>query len=331
MNTITVCQSKQTFYSTWQIPFCCRLKCRLLHCKSTLFKSSFVSCIPGQYLTLCTMEDSESDWDSMSEAPVVAAGKPPPSSHHDRQNDLSRTKSPAPSHADQFQPPFDFSNEAKLEKKTQEIQQTKPSARKVKTYAVTVDRNEKSGSRFSSPALKSVQSRQSPSLNLEAMEAIPRSKTASLSQPTDSRALKRTKKLLPHKVLEPQDTLDDIVNDPLNEDNPTNFSDEGIDNPAFHPDWSYEVEEKIDLSDEGRFNGEKADHQRIKPDERIQILPFLDIQTRYFQIHSESSEVWADRILEPTTHCCSWCLGEVFGILKIPFILLFVLLGQILK
>lgn len=83
------------------------------------------------------------------------------------------------------------------------------------------------------------------------------------------------------QILEPQETLDDIVNDPLDEDNLNDLSDEGIDNPAFYPEGSFEVEEKYDISDESRLNREKTEKHKIKPDESIQILPFSDIQTRY--------------------------------------------------
>lgn len=85
-----------------------------------------------------------------------------------------------------------------MDKKVQEIQ-PKVAARKIKTYAVSGGKNEKVESRFSSPALKSLKSQQSLSLN---PETIQKSKSASPSQQADSKVLKKSEKVSKRKVME---------------------------------------------------------------------------------------------------------------------------------
>jgi len=67
------------------------------------------------------------------------------------------------------------------------------------------------------------------------------------------------------------------------------------------------------------------------PEEKINLLTFDEIKTQYFQIQFTDEGLMVDRIIPALADCWSKVMSELLGILKIPMILLFVILGHILK
>jgi len=67
------------------------------------------------------------------------------------------------------------------------------------------------------------------------------------------------------------------------------------------------------------------------PEEKINLLTFEEIKTQYFQIQFADEGLYVDRIIPSLADCWSRVMSELLGIVKIPMILLFVILGHILK
>ena len=75
-----------------------------------------------------------------------------------------------------------------------------------------------------------------------------------------------------------------------------------------------------------------------EPEEgRIYVYPFEGPVDAYFQVDllsstsgSATSSSWGDRALAaPLAQCCSWCMAELAGVVKVPFVIIFVVLGQV--
>ena len=96
----------------------------------------------------------------------------------------------------------------------------------------------------------------------------------------------------------------------------------GLDNPSYQKDE--------DSGAEGERSTKATRPPRLpEPEERICLLPFDDMRTRYLQVELEDEGLLVDRILPPIVRCCSRGAAEILGVAKIPAVLLFVFLGQV--
>ena len=68
-----------------------------------------------------------------------------------------------------------------------------------------------------------------------------------------------------------------------------------------------------------------------EPDEKINLLQFEEIKTKYFEIEFENDGLLVDKALPSIISCCTTVTAEVLGLVKIPLVLVFVLIGQILR
>ena len=68
-----------------------------------------------------------------------------------------------------------------------------------------------------------------------------------------------------------------------------------------------------------------------EPDEKINLLQFEEIKTKYFQIEFENDGLLVDKAIPIIVSCCTKVSAEILGLFKIPLVLVFVLIGQILR
>ena len=122
--------------------------------------------------------------------------------------------------------------------------------------------------------------------------------------------------------------LSDLTASPPYEDSGLGSSPEkeqvsgGLDNPSYQGDK--------DSGAEGERSTKATRPARLpEPEERICLLPFDDMRTRYLQVELEDEGLLVDRILPPIVHCCDRGAAEILGVAKIPAILLFIFLGQV--
>merc|ERR1711971_115401 len=99
----------------------------------------------------------------------------------------------------------------------------------------------------------------------------------------------------------------------------------GLENPSYE---GQDEEEEEGLGDEVA-SGQK--YRLPVPDERIALLPFEDMRTHYLQVEYDDEGLLVDRILPTLVHCCSRASAELLGIVKLPLLLILVFLGQVLK
>ncbi len=134
-------------------------------------------------------------------------------------------------------------------------------------------------------------------------------------------------------------------------------SGDSLDNPAFRGICdNFDIEERRD----SRSRSEEP-KTFPKPEEKIQVWTFeepsnklvdsikfislyhliqclhLDANStgflphRFFRIDLEGQQrVWADKFIPVISNCCSWSLAELLGVIKIPFIIVFLVVGQLL-
>jgi len=102
----------------------------------------------------------------------------------------------------------------------------------------------------------------------------------------------------------------------------------GLENPSYEGQDEEEDEEEEGLGDEVA-SGQK--YRLPVPDERIALLPFEDMRTHYLQVEYDDEGLLVDRILPTLVHCCSRASAELLGIVKLPLLLILVFLGQVLK
>ncbi len=101
-----------------------------------------------------------------------------------------------------------------------------------------------------------------------------------------------------------------------------------FDNPAYQ--GTFEIEERPQNS----FSNDQNVNQPGLPraDDLIYVCHFEDPADQIFQVEQGGmNKTWGERALAaPAANCCNWCLAELFGLLKVPFVVLFVVLGQII-
>ena len=67
------------------------------------------------------------------------------------------------------------------------------------------------------------------------------------------------------------------------------------------------------------------------PEERISLLQFEEIKTKYFQIEFENEGLLVDKAIPCIVSFCTKVSAEILGLLKIPLVLVFVIVGQVLR
>ena len=67
------------------------------------------------------------------------------------------------------------------------------------------------------------------------------------------------------------------------------------------------------------------------PEEKISLLHFEEIKTKYFQIEFEDEGLLADKAIPSIVTCSTKVSAEILGLFKIPLVLVFVLIGQIIR
>ena len=67
------------------------------------------------------------------------------------------------------------------------------------------------------------------------------------------------------------------------------------------------------------------------PDERINLLQFQELKPRYFQVEFKSEGLLVDKAIPSIVFCCTTVSAEVLGLMKIPLVIIFVIIGQILR
>jgi hypothetical protein len=92
----------------------------------------------------------------------------------------------------------------------------------------------------------------------------------------------------------------------------------GLENP------SYDGEDGEEHDSRGR-----QEYRLPVPEERIALLPFDEMRMGYLQVELEDEGLLVDRVLPPLVHCCSRASAELLGLLKLPLIIIFVVLGQV--
>ena len=68
-----------------------------------------------------------------------------------------------------------------------------------------------------------------------------------------------------------------------------------------------------------------------QPDERISLLKFDPVETKYFQVVFEDEGLMVDKAIPSIALCCSKVSAEILGLLKVPLVIAFVFVGQILR
>ena len=102
-----------------------------------------------------------------------------------------------------------------------------------------------------------------------------------------------------------------------------NIPTEGIPNKGYDDD-----------SDDSTIENNLAKHNSKPypdPDERINLLQFQELKTKYFQVEFESEGLLVDKAIPSIVFCCTTVSAEVLGLLKIPLVIIFVFIGQILQ
>ncbi|XP_023341073.1 uncharacterized protein LOC111711061 [Eurytemora carolleeae] len=101
--------------------------------------------------------------------------------------------------------------------------------------------------------------------------------------------------------------------------------DSGLINPSFEEDTA--EESTFQPEDEDRihfdFQSKAVDFQECPT-----LMHFQKLETNSFQIYFQKDGALADNLIAPMTMCCQRTLAELIGIIKIPFILIFIILGK---
>ncbi len=112
----------------------------------------------------------------------------------------------------------------------------------------------------------------------------------------------------------------------------------GLDNPAFQGAFDIEERPESYAVRPGASPAGGRGRRRPVPEEgSIYVYPFEAPADDFFQVDlsgsagaSSFSATWGDRALSaPMAQCCSWCMAELAGVVKVPFVILFVAVGQI--
>ena len=102
-----------------------------------------------------------------------------------------------------------------------------------------------------------------------------------------------------------------------------NIPTEGIPNKGYDDD-----------SDDSTIENNLAQHNFKKypdPEERINLLQLQELKTKYFQVEFESEGLLVDKAIPSIVFCCTTVSAEVLGLLKIPLVIIFVFIGQIVR
>ena len=241
--------------------------------------------------------ESESDWDSMSEAPKIPEGvnqqglviyppAPSNSDHKDRSNIREASSS------------NEVASTNNKISRTAERNENKQKSHNIAQEAKA--KVEKKKLRAEPPKSAPVPKTRETKVNLPALN---NSKGSSCSR--DSGIDTST---IPSSKASPNNAKDKIKED---EDM---FSDIGAgkDNPAF--DTDSEDSSNID------FNKPSVKHYP-EAEEKIGLLTFEELQTKYFQIQIEDEGLIVDRVIPPLADCCSRIVSEALGINISLFIL----------
>ena len=68
-----------------------------------------------------------------------------------------------------------------------------------------------------------------------------------------------------------------------------------------------------------------------EPNEKSNLLQFEEIKTKYFQIEFENEGLLVDKAIPSIVSCCTTISAEVLGLVKIPLVMVFVFVGQVLR